>query len=114
MAIAASNILFGKSTSDDLKKLSNETFLSIFEGVPMATVTRDEINSGISIVELLGSRTNFLSSNGEAKRELKANAVSLNKEKVQEGTMVDATHLLNDKYILLGKGKKNNYIVIVE
>jgi tyrosyl-tRNA synthetase len=80
----------------------------------MATVTRDEINSGISIVELLGSRTNFLSSNGEAKRELKANAVSLNKEKVQEGTMVDATHLLNDKYILLGKGKKNNYIVIVE
>jgi len=114
MAIAASNILFGKSTSEDLKKLSNETFLSIFEGVPMATVTRDEINSGISIVELLGARTNFLSSNGEAKRELKANAVSLNKEKVTEGTLVDSTYLLNDKYILLGKGKKNNYIVIVE
>lgn len=114
MAIAASNILFGKSTSDDLKKLSNETFLSIFEGVPMASITRDEINAGVSIVELLGSRTNFLSSNGEAKRELKANAVSLNKEKVAEGTVVDASHLINDKYILLGKGKKNNYIVVID
>lgn len=114
MAIAASNILFGKSTSDDLKKLSNETFLSIFEGVPMATITRDEINSGVSIVELLGSRTNFLASNGEAKRELKANAISLNKDKVSEGATVDASHLINDKFILLGKGKKNNYIVIVE
>jgi tyrosyl-tRNA synthetase len=114
MAIAASNILFGKSTSDDLKKLSNETFLSIFEGVPMATITRDEINSGVSIVELLGSRTNFLASNGEAKRELKANAISLNKDKVSEGVTVDASHLINDKFILLGKGKKNNYIVIVE
>lgn len=114
MAIAASNILFGKSTSEDLKKLSNETFLSIFEGVPMATITRDEINSGVSIVELLGSRTNFLASNGEAKRELKANAISLNKDKVSEGTIVDTNHLINDKFILLGKGKKNNYIVIVE
>lgn len=114
MAIAASNILFGKSTSEDLKKLSNETFLSIFEGVPMATISRDEINAGVSIVELLGSRTNFLSSNGEAKRELKANAVSLNKEKVTEGTTVDASHLINDKYLLLGKGKKNNYIVVIE
>uniref|UniRef100_UPI002617B6FD tyrosine--tRNA ligase n=1 Tax=Fluviicola sp. TaxID=1917219 RepID=UPI002617B6FD len=114
MAIAASNILFGKSTSEDLKKLSNDTFLSIFDGVPMATVKRAELNEGISIVDLLASKTGFLPSNGEAKRELKANAISLNKDKVAEGTLVGPSDLINDKFILLGKGKKNNYIVIIE
>jgi tyrosyl-tRNA synthetase len=114
MAIAASNILFGKSTSEDLKKLSNDTFLSVFEGVPMATVKRSELIEGISIVDLLASKTGFLPSNGEAKRELKANAISLNKDKVSEGLLVGPSDLINDKFILLGKGKKNNYIVIVE
>lgn len=113
-AIAASNILFGKSTSEDLKKLSNDTFLSIFDGVPMATIKRDELKEGISIVDLLASKTGFLPSNGEAKRELKANAISLNKDKVSEGTLVGTSDLINDKFILLGKGKKNNYIVIVD
>ena len=114
MAVAASNILFGKSTSEDLKKLSNDTFLSIFDGVPMATVKRAELTEGISIVDLLASKTGFLASNGEAKRELKANAISLNKDKVSEGTLVGPSDLINDKFILLGKGKKNNYIVIIE
>lgn len=113
-AIAASNILFGKSTSEDLKKLSNDTFLSVFEGVPMATIKREELKEGISIIDLLASKTGFLASNGEAKRELKANAISLNKDKVSEGTLVGLSDLINDKFILLGKGKKNNYIVIVD
>lgn len=114
MAIAASNILFGKSTSDDLRKLSNEAFLSIFEGVPMATISRSELEAGMNMVDLLSGRTGFLPSNGEAKRELKANAVSLNKDKVDEGTQVGVADLINDKYLLLGKGKKNNYIVVVD
>lgn len=114
MAIAASNILFGKSTSEDLKKLSNDTFLSIFDGVPMATIKRSELNEGVSIVDLLSAKTGFLPSNGEAKRELKANAISLNKDKVSEGTLVGPSDLINERFILLGKGKKNNYIVIVE
>src|SRR3989338_368831 len=113
-AIAATNILFGKSTTDDLKKLNERDFLSVFEGVKQATVTKADLSAGISIVELLGSRTVFLSSNGEAKRELKGNAISVNKEKVQEGLMVDASYLINDKYILIGKGKSTNFIVVAE
>jgi tyrosyl-tRNA synthetase len=113
-AIAASNILFGKSTSDDLKQLSERDFFAVFEGVPQATVTRDEIKSGIGIIDALGARTGFLKSNGEARRELQANAVSVNKEKVDEQFMLKVEHLINDKYVLLGKGKKNNYIIVVE
>lgn len=114
MAIAASNILFGKSTSEDLKKLSNDALLAVFEGVPTASIKRDELKKGISIVDLLASKTGFLPSNGEAKRELKANAISLNKDKVTEGTLVGLPDLINDTFILLGKGKKNNYLVVVE
>lgn len=114
MAIAASAILFGKSTSDDLKKLSNDALLSVFEGVPMATVSRADIQEGISIVDLFVSKTGFLPSNGEAKRELKSNALSINKEKATEGLMVGSSDLINGKFILLGKGKKNNYLVVVE
>ena len=83
-AIAASNILFGKSTSDDLKSLSEKDFFSVFEGVPQATISREEFGDGISIVEAMAAKTNFLASNGEARRELKANAIAVNKEKVTE------------------------------
>ena len=113
-AIAASNILFGKSTADDLRKLSEKDFFAIFEGVPQATVTRADFGDSMSIVEALGAKTNFLSSNGEARRELKANAISVNKEKVGEDFQLTSDHLINGKYVLLGKGKKNNYILIVE
>ena len=113
-AISASQIMFGKSTKEALKKLSERDFISIFSGVPQATVTKPELAEGIPIVELLASRTGFLSSNGEAKRELKGNAISINKEKVQEGLMVDTSYLINDKYILIGKGKSTNFIVVAE
>lgn len=113
-AIAASNILFGKSTSNDLKFLSEKDFFSVFEGVPQATISREEFGDGISIVEAMAAKTNFLASNGEARRELKANAIAVNKEKVTESFVITAEHLINNKYVLLGKGKKNNYILVVE
>lgn len=113
-AIAASNILFGKSTSEDLKKLSESDFLSVFEGVPQAKISRSEIEAGIGIVDLLGAKSGFLSSNSEARRDLKANAISVNKEKVAEEDSINADYLINNKYILLGKGKKSNFIVVVE
>lgn len=113
-AIAASNILFGKSTSDDLKSLSEKDFFSVFEGVPQATISREEFGNGISILEAMSAKTNFLASNGEARRELKANAIAVNKEKVTESFVITAEHLINNKYVLLGKGKKNNYILVVE
>jgi len=112
-AIAASNILFGKSTSDDLKQLSEKDFFSVFAGVPQATISKEEFKS-LTIVDALAGKTGFLASNGEAKRELKANAVAVNKEKVDENFTFSDEHLINGKYILIGKGKKNNYIIIVE
>ena len=113
-ALAATNILFGKSTSDDLKKLSEKQFLEIFEGVPQAKIARAEIETGLGIVDALGAKTNFLSSNGEARRELKGNAITVNKEKVGEDFVIKKEQLINDKFVLLGKGKKNNYLVVVE
>jgi tyrosyl-tRNA synthetase len=113
-AIAASQILFGKSTSDDLKKLSEKDFFAIFNGVPQASISRAEFDAGLTIVDALAAKTGFLASNGEAKRELKANAVAVNKEKVDEQFVFNSTHLINGKYALIGKGKKNNYILIIE
>ena len=112
-AIAASNILFGKSTADDLRSLSEKDFFAIFDGVPQATVSRSEFGEALSIVDALAAKTGFLSSNGEARRELKANAISVNKEKVGEDFSITSANLINDKYVLLGKGKKNNYILII-
>lgn len=113
-ALAATNILFGKSTADDLKKLSDKQFLEIFEGVPQARISLHEINTGLGIIDALGTRTGFLASNSEARRELKGNSITVNKEKVGEEFVIRPEFLINNKFVLLGKGKKNNYLLIVE
>ena len=113
-AIAASKILFGKSTSDDLKLLSEKDFFAIFNGVPQAKILKSDFENGIGIIDALAGKTGFLKSNGEARRELKGNSISVNKEKVNDEFTVTKKDLINEKYVLLGKGKKNNYILIVE
>jgi tyrosyl-tRNA synthetase len=113
-AIVASDILFGKSTSEDLRKLNATQFLEVFDGVPKATISRDDFNLGISIIDALVVKSNFLSSNGEAKRELKANAIAVNKEKVNDSYLLSENDLINNMFILIGKGKKNNYLLVVE
>ena len=113
-AIIASNILFGKSTSEDLRSLSEKDFLAVFDGVPQATIAKQDISNGLSIVDALAGKTNFLKSNGEARRELTSNAISVNKEKVNEEFTLSTSDLINDKYVLIGKGKKTNYILIAE
>lgn len=110
-AIIASNILFGKSTSADLMGLNEQDFLSIFEGVPQVTILGSDLNNGLTIVDALSSKSGFLSSNGEARRELKANAISVNKEKVNEEFVLSNKDLIQGKFILIGKGKKTNYIL---
>lgn len=114
IAIAASNILFGKSTADDLRSLSEKDFFTIFDGVQQATISRADFGQALSIIDALASKTGFLSSNGEARRELKANAISVNKEKVGEDFMITEENLINNKYVLLGKGKKTNFILILD
>jgi tyrosyl-tRNA synthetase len=113
-AITASEILFGKSTGDDLKKLNARQFMEIFEGVQQATVSRSDIESGLGIIDALSGKTGFLSSNGEARRDLQSNAISVNKEKIDEQFTLTTVDLVNDKFILLGKGKKTNFIIVVE
>ncbi|MCH2224879.1 MAG: tyrosine--tRNA ligase [Crocinitomicaceae bacterium] len=113
-AIAAAKILFGKSTSEDLKSLSEKDFFAIFDGVPQATVSRDDLKDGVGIIDALSAKSGFLKSNGEARRALKENAVSVNKGKVNDQFTITEDVLINNKYVLLGKGKKNNYILVVE
>ena len=110
-AIKASNILFGKSTSDDLKDLDTETFLDVFEGVPQAEIPTSELENGLQIIEALASKTGFLKSNGEARRALKENSISVNKEKVNDTFLITSENTLNEKFVLLQRGKKNYFII---
>ncbi|WP_107040146.1 tyrosine--tRNA ligase [Brumimicrobium mesophilum] len=112
-AITASNILFGKSTEEDLRSLSAKDFLAVFEGITQATLTRAELKEGVGIIDALSAKTGFLESNGAARRELKGNAISVNKTKVKEDLILTEDHLISDQFILLGKGKKTNYLIIV-
>ena len=111
--VQASNILFGKSTSDDLKGLDSETFLEIFEGVPQAEISASELEDGLDMIGALAAKTGFLNSNGEARRELKQQSISVNKEKVKEDYQITKADLINDQYVLLQRGKKNYYIIVV-
>ncbi|MFZ0489456.1 MAG: tyrosine--tRNA ligase [Salegentibacter sp.] len=110
-AVKASEVLFGKSTADDLKSLNEKTFLDVFEGVPQAEVPREDIENGLDMIAALSAKTGFLKSNGEARRALKENSVSVNKEKVKEDYTLQLSDLINDKYVILNKGKKNTYII---
>ncbi|MFV8365302.1 tyrosine--tRNA ligase [Flavobacterium sp. XS1P27] len=112
-AIKASNILFGNSTSDDLKQLDEATFLDVFDGVPQAEISRNEIETGINIVDVLNEKTGFLKSNGEARRALNANSISVNREKVAEDFVLSNKDLINNQFVLLQSGKKNYFVVRV-
>lgn len=110
-AVKASEILFGNSTSEDLKTLDEKTFLDVFEGVPQAEISKEELKSGIDIIGALSEKTGFLKSNSEARRALKENSISVNKEKVQENFTVSESDLLNGQFVLLQRGKKNYFII---
>jgi tyrosyl-tRNA synthetase len=111
MAIKASNILFGKSTADDLKSLDEETFLSVFEGVPQFEISKADLS--LNILDIVAEKTQIFASKGEARRMIKSNAVSINKEKISEDIQLSENNLLNRKYILAQKGKKNYFLIIV-
>ena len=110
-AILASNILFGKSTSDDLKKLDSETFLAVFEGVPQYNISKEELNT--DIFTLLVEKTSIFNSKGEARRMISANAVSFNKEKISSDFDSSDISLINEQYLLVQKGKKNYFVIKV-
>ncbi len=112
-AIKASSILFGKSTSADLKQLDEKTFLDVFDGVPQAQISRGDLADGLDMIGALAAKTGFLASNGEARRELKLNSISVNKEKVKEDYLITENDLINDRFVLLQRGKKNYFVLVV-
>jgi tyrosyl-tRNA synthetase len=112
-AIQASNILFGNATSEDLKQLDETTFLEVFDGVPQAEISKNDIENGIDIVSVLNEKSGFLKSNGEARRALAENSIAVNKEKVAEEFMLSSKDLINEQFVLLQRGKKNYFVLRV-
>ncbi len=114
-AIDASQILFGKGTREMLENLDVSTFLNVFDGVPTFEINKNELNEGINILELLAVKSQIFPSKGEARKMTQAGGISINKDKVEnEQVIVNSSSLLNKKYILIQKGKKNYFIIKVE
>ncbi len=112
-AVKASSILFGRSTASDLKGLDEQTFLDIFDGVPQGEIDKEELEKEMDIVDALNEKSGFLKSNGEARRALKENSISVNKEKVKDGFTLSKEDLIADKFILLQRGKRNYFLLKV-
>ena len=111
-AVEATQVLFGKGTKDSLEQMNENTFLEVFDGVPQYKLTKNQLEQGISLVELLAVQTNILPSKGEARKLLLAGGISLNKEKLTQDITITSSHLINNKYLLIQKGKKNYYLII--
>ncbi|MBU0486804.1 MAG: tyrosine--tRNA ligase [Bacteroidetes bacterium] len=112
-AIEASTILFGKGTTETLRKMDERTLLSVFEGVPGCDVDRSLLEQGVPVIDFLSEHTGIFPSKGEVRRMLKDGGVAINKEKATDEQIINTTHLLNNKYIIVQKGKKNYYLVKV-
>jgi tyrosyl-tRNA synthetase len=113
-ALKATQILFGKSTADDLKQLDTQTFMDVFEGVPQAEIDRAAIEAGLDMIAALSAKTKFLASNGEARRALKENSIAVNKTKVKEDYKITTDDLINDTFVTIQRGKKKNFLLIVK
>lgn len=115
-AVKASSILFGNSTTTDLQSLDERTLLSVMEGVPQTKITQDSFSTCGSIIDLLSEATGniIFTSKGEARKMIQGGGVSINKSKVEDGNSKPTYALLQNKYLLVQKGKKNYYLIIVE
>jgi tyrosyl-tRNA synthetase len=115
MAVEASEILFGKGTEESLRKLSENDFLSVFSGVPQFHIQKTELAKGINIIELTATHCAIFPSKGEARKMLQGGGVLLNKNKVEDAEFIVTTsNLINNKYLLAQKGKKNYFLIIAE
>ena len=112
-AVQASQILFGNSTSEDLKKLDPKTFLEVFDGVPQAEISLADLHNGLDLIAALSAKTGFIKSNSEARRAIGENSIAVNKEKVSDGYLLGEKDLINERFILLQRGKKNYFLIIV-
>ncbi len=115
MAVEASQILFGQGTAELLRKLDKEMFLVVFEGVPQFKISGTELTEGIKVVDLLAEKTMIFTSKGELRRTIQGNGLSINKDKVTDPELVvNSDFLIDGKYILIQKGKKNYFLLVIE
>ena len=112
-AVSASKVLFGKSSKEDLESLDDNTFNEIFDGVPSSNISKQKLSKGIEVENLLATETNFLKSVSEARRALKENSISINKKRISQNIKITKNDLINGKYTLLQRGRKNYYLLIV-
>ena len=112
-AVLASEILFGKATDQELKRLDRSTFLEVFDGVPQAQVSRDTIDTGLDIIAALVAQSSFLKSNGEARRAIDQGSIYVNKTRVDGDCVIGPNDLIDQQFILLQRGKKNYFILKV-
>ena len=112
-AVKASQILFSKDFKNEIKQLPESLFLDVFEGVKQAEISEADFSEGLDMIGALAAKTNFLNSNGDARRALKENAVAVNKEKVKEDYILSSEDLIHDKYIIISRGKKTNFLLKV-
>ncbi len=114
-ALEASQILFGKGTTEQLRHLDEDTFLAVFEGVPRFSISKTELEQGINVTSLLAEKTNVFPSKGDLRRTIQGNGLSINKEKVSDAELVfTLTNLIDNKYLLVQRGKKNYFLIVVE
>lgn len=114
-AVSASEILFGKSTADDLKRVDEETLLQVFEGVPQFKISKEELSKGVKAVDLLAEMTAVFPSKGEMRKTVQSGGVMINKEKLESfDDLIDSSHLIDNKYIIAQRGKKNYFLLIAE
>jgi tyrosyl-tRNA synthetase len=113
-SVEASEILFGQGTAESRSALSEEMFFAVFEGVPQYTISASKLEEGINIVDLFAQETDIFASKGEARRMLKESGVSVNKTKVTDLSIISTKDLINNQYLLVQKGKKNYYVVLMQ
>ncbi|MFI5135960.1 MAG: tyrosine--tRNA ligase, partial [Chitinophagales bacterium] len=113
-AVRASRILFGQSTEEELHSLSDRDFEEIFEGVPTKKISRALFDDGVEVIQLLVDETNFFPSKSEARRTIQSHGASVNKQVISPELKVKSGDLINNRYLLLQKGKKNYFLVIAE
>ena len=114
-AVEASNILFGNSTHESLMKLDEDTLLAVFDSVPQFEISRDELSAGVKAIDLLTEKAAVFASKGEMRKLVQSGGISVNKEKLADAeTVIDCSSLLNEKYLLVQRGKKNYYLLIAK
>ena len=114
VAVEASNVLFGSGSIDTIKKLDDNTILSVFDGVPTFKINKETLIEGIRLTDLSVEKLSIFKSKGDLRKLIKNGGISINKEKICDDIVVNTNNLINDKFLLVQQGKKNYNLIIAQ